>query len=211
LFIFLQVKAATSIGKNAIFAPADIASEKHIPAVLDAAEFNFGRAIQYSRELCRDRNRCLKLEQERNSFSEIIFQSIACEYCRYSFNTLRLASTRMALNELNAGGERAWLLYISLRFKKEKKKKNYQLAPVEAATIEDVSLEEVKNATTSRVIITRVPKTATERDNRLDFFNQGLCSESDILTIANKWGMCLIMESTRALPGRGAGRSAKQL
>ena len=69
----------------------------------------------------------------------------------------------MALNELNAGGERAWLLYISLRFKKEKKKKNYQLAPVEATTIEDVSLEEVYNATTSWVIITRIPKTATER------------------------------------------------
>ncbi len=57
----------------------------------------------------------------------MICQIIACEYCRYSFNTLRLASTRMALNELNAGGERAWLLYIALRFRKGEEEKELSI------------------------------------------------------------------------------------
>lgn len=99
-------KLATELGENAIFVPADVASEEDITAALEAAKCSFGRldvAVNCAGTsvAMRTFNFKKKLAHPLDDFARIMKINLIG-----TFNVNRLAAGLMGDNEPNADGQR---------------------------------------------------------------------------------------------------------
>ncbi len=97
-------RAALDIGVNAVFARCDVTSEDQINAALDLAEARFGRVNAVVN--CAGVAIARRTLSKRGAHDLASFQKVLAVNVAGTFNVIRLAAARMAINEPNEGKER---------------------------------------------------------------------------------------------------------
>ncbi|HYL60591.1 MAG TPA: SDR family NAD(P)-dependent oxidoreductase, partial [Candidatus Acidoferrales bacterium] len=97
-------KVAESLGANAVFVEADVASADQAAAAVEKAAAKFG-AIHICVN-CAGIGRAMRTVTKDGAHSLDLFSKVIAVNLIGTFNTLRLAAAQMAKNAPNAGGER---------------------------------------------------------------------------------------------------------